>query len=223
MTGKSASRPRVGILGGTFNPVHLCHTTVAEQCRLALGLDRIRFIPAGTPPHKRSLLAPAEHRLAMVRLATAGNPAFEVSDLEVHRRGPSFTADTLRALRAAEPAVAWTLVVGLDAVLGLATWHQPDQVLRLAPLAIPFRPGADFTELMHMPLLAGVDFEPLQTDLHHAPVTVRGDGIRLTLLPIPPCPHSATAIRAAIRAGQHPVPGLSEAVANYIIEHHLYV
>ncbi len=223
MTGICAANLRIGIFGGTFNPIHQCHTQVAEQCRTLLELDRIRFIPAGNPPLKHTGLAPAVDRLAMVRLATMDHPAFDVDEIEVNRQGRSFTVDTVRVLKATLPAIHWTLILGLDTLLGLAGWHQPEQVLRLTPIAVPFRPGARFDGLANMPLLSGVDFAPLhQATNTTAPVTVQGNGIHLTLLPISPCPVSATAIRAAVHSGKTPIPGLSPMVASYIIEHHLY-
>ncbi len=224
MTDISATNPRIGIFGGTFNPIHQCHIRVAAHCRDWLGLDRVRFIPAGTPPLKQADLAPAADRLAMVRIATAEQAGFEVDPIEVERPERSFTLNTLTALQTNHPDTRWTLILGLDTLLGIGDWHRPDQVLRQVPIAVPFRPGAHFGDLEKMPLLSGIDFAPL----HHTatgtgrPITVQGDGIHLTLLPIPPCPVSATAIRAAVRSGKTPVPGLSPMVASYIIEHHLY-
>ena len=223
MTDKSANNPRIGIFGGTFNPIHTCHLTVATHCRKALGLDRIRFIPAGTPPLKSVDLAPAADRLAMVKQAITTDPNFEVSDLELRRSGPSYTSDTLSTLQREEPTVDWTLILGLDAILGIDAWHQPETVLRQAPIAVLFRDGADFAHLANKAHLKGVDFSPLAEASGHQLITVSGDGIRLILLPIPPCHHSATAIRSAIRSGTVPTPGLSPEVATYIIEHHLYV
>jgi nicotinate-nucleotide adenylyltransferase len=224
--GRRGGRERIGIFGGTFNPVHACHLRVAEACRKALALHSILFVPAGEPPLKRHDLAPARHRLAMVRRAVEGHPHFVVTDLEVERPGPSYTLDTLRDLAKDRPDADFTLILGLDAVLGIGAWHLPDQVLRACPIAVLFRPGARFSQLADLPALAGVDFAPLKdccgTD-PEAPIHLfSADGIRLTLLPIPPCPVSGTRIRAALKAGERAVPGLPESVENYIIQHHLY-
>lgn len=224
--GGGGGRERIGIFGGTFNPVHDCHLKVAGDCRDALGLHTVLFVPAGEPPLKRADLAPARHRLEMVRLAVGERPGFAVSDLEITRPGPSYTLDTLRALAEARPDAAFTLILGLDALLGIGAWHRPDQVLRACPIAVLFRPGMRFGQLADLPALAGVDFAPLKdrcgTD-PEAPVPLfSADGIHLTLLPTPPCPVSGTRIRAALKAGSHSVPGLPEAVASYIIRHHLY-
>jgi len=235
VTDSSASDPgpslrgwpeRIGIFGGTFNPVHACHIRVAEACREALGLDTVLLVPAREPALKRADLAPAEHRMAMVRLAVAGHAGLAVSDVEMRRPGPSYTLDTIRALKAELPGAALTLILGLDALLGIGAWHRPGAVLRACPIAVLFRPGARFTQLADLPELAGVDFGPLRDCCGvdpKAPLHLgSADGIRLTLLAIDPCPVSGTRIRAALRAGERAVPGLPDAVASYIIQHHLY-
>lgn len=223
----SSQHERIGLFGGTFNPIHACHLRVAMDCLKALDLTRICFVPAGTPPVKRADLAPARERLEMVRLATAANPEFEVSDVEVAREGPSYTLDTVAALKRVRPAVRWTLILGLDALLGIGAWHRPEAVLRACPIAVPFRPGARFHNLRDVPQLAGVDFSPLDAccgcDPRDPAHLFSADGIHLTLLPIEPCPVSGTAIRAALRKGERHVTGLPEAVEDYIIDHHLYV
>ena len=230
MTDKSArshTSPRVGIFGGTFNPVHECHLTVAEAARKGLDLDRICFVPAGTPPVKRADLAPAADRLEMVRIATRGRAGFEVSDVEIRRDGPSYTIDTLTQLKIDQPEVDWTFVLGLDAVLGIGSWHRPDAVLRAAPMAVLYRAGASFGQLRELPQLAGVDFAPLDPCCGDDPTVpmhlFSADGIHLILVPILPCPASGTDIRAAIRAGESHPNGLSGPVSAYIMQHHLYV
>jgi len=228
VTDRSASKPfpaggRVGIFGGTFNPVHDCHLEVAQACLDLLGLDRVLFIPAGDPPHRHTALAPARNRLEMVGLALAGHPRFVVSDVELRRSGPSYTADTLAILKAEHPEVSWTLILGLDAVLGLPSWHRPEFVVRQCPIAIPFRPGAGFRELARCATLAGVDFGPLEAATGTTPFHLTSpDGIELIPLPITPCPTSATQVRADLKSGKSPIPGLSPTVTAYIIEHSLY-
>ena len=114
---KTAKRPeRIGILGGTFDPIHLAHLRVAEEAREMLGLDQVLFVPAARPPHKSGrTISSAEHRLAMVRLAVTGHPAFRASTLETERSGRSYSVDTLRALRERLPTTTRiTLLVGLD-------------------------------------------------------------------------------------------------------------
>ena len=131
----------LGILGGTFDPIHIAHLAVAEEAREALGLERVLFIPAGRPPHKpgRPITA-AEHRLAMVELAIAGNPAFAASRIELDRDGPSYTVDTLEAL-AADDARDLTLILSARRSLELPTWREPRRVLDLARLVVVPRDG----------------------------------------------------------------------------------
>lgn len=217
---------RIGVFGGTFNPVHACHLRVAEDCRRALGLDTVLFVPAGEPPVKRADVAPAADRHAMVRLAVAGHVGFAVSDVEVRRPGPSYTIDTLKALSDEMPGDELVLLLGLDALLGIGAWHRPAEVLRAAPVATVFRPGARFAKLADVPELAGVDFAPLAA-LGGADPTgplelASPDGIRLTLVPVAPCPVSGTRIRAALRKGARAVDGLPDAVLSYILRLHLY-
>src|SRR5437763_11958951 len=106
---------RVGVFGGTFDPVHLGHLVLAEQCREQGRLDEVWFVPAGRPPHKQHhAVTPFRHRAEMLRLATAGHPAFRVNELEDQRPGPSYTVDTLDALRPAHPGADWFFLVGSD-------------------------------------------------------------------------------------------------------------
>ncbi len=133
---------RVGILGGTFNPPHIAHLIIAETIRVARSLDQIRWIPAGSPPHK-STDTTAEHRLAMTRLAIAGNPGFVVSDLEIARGGASYTIDTVEALQETEPDVDFSLLIGSDSLADLLTWRRPDDIVARVPLIVYPRPGAE--------------------------------------------------------------------------------
>ena len=134
---------KLGILGGSFNPVHLGHLVLAETAREALGLERVIFIPAKLPPHKRAAaLADGADRLAMVRLAVAGNPALAVSDIELRRPGVSYTVDTVRALR--EKLGAGTQIyflIGMDTVAELAAWREVARLARLCKFVPLSRPG----------------------------------------------------------------------------------
>jgi nicotinate-nucleotide adenylyltransferase len=143
------SRPadrRVGILGGTFDPIHYGHLVIAEQVRQALRLDRVVFVPAPRPPHKldEQLASPAD-RAAMVALAIAGNPAFELSDIELEREGPSYTSDTLEELadEAVQQGVERDLyfILSAEALAGLPKWHEPARIIASARLAVEGRPG----------------------------------------------------------------------------------
>ncbi len=141
---------KLGLMGGTFNPIHYGHLGAAEECRVRLGLDRVLFIPAGEPPHKRARpVTPAADRVAMVELAIADNPAFEICRIEVERCGPSYTADTLAELREKHgPDAELYFILGMDSLAEILTWHQPARIAELARLVAvsrggvaPFDPG----------------------------------------------------------------------------------
>jgi nicotinate-nucleotide adenylyltransferase len=137
---------RVGILGGTFDPIHLGHLRAAEDAREALALESIAFIPALVPPHRSEAISSARDRFAMVVLATAGNARFGVSDLELEREGPSYTVDTLRALRDKRPDAELVLIVGSDTYPEMNTWRDHETVFSLATVAVVGRPGAALPE-----------------------------------------------------------------------------
>jgi len=146
---------RVGILGGTFDPIHYGHLVVAQQVCEALRLDRVLFIPAALPPHKLDEeIAPAADRAAMVELAIAANPGFAMSAIELQRAGPSYTVDTLAELveEAARQRVARELyfILSSEALAGLGRWHEPERLLRLARLAVVQRPGAPLPDMAQL-------------------------------------------------------------------------
>ncbi len=133
---------RLGVFGGSFDPPHLGHLVVAEEARQALGLDRVLFVPAPRPPHKAgAVLTPALERLAMVRAAVAGRPGFEACGLEVDRPGPSYTVDTLDALRTLHPGAELFCLVGSDTAVQLDTWHEPERLFSAAAFVALLRPG----------------------------------------------------------------------------------
>ncbi len=137
---RSAAVLRIGIFGGTFDPPHVGHLLLAERAIVQLGLDRVLFVPAGTPPHKRvRRLSPAAHRLAMTRRAIAGNERFQVSTLELRRRGASYTVDTLRALGKRIPKARLFLLIGEDSLREFETWREPDAIRSLATLVVARR------------------------------------------------------------------------------------
>lgn len=133
---------RIGIVGGTFDPPHLGHLLLASDVYEALGLDRVVLVPAAVPPHKHGLpRTPAALRLEMLRAAVAGDPRFEVADLELRRAGPSYSVDTLRELRGRWPDAALFFVLGADQLRELPSWREPDEVARLATLTGVARDG----------------------------------------------------------------------------------
>jgi nicotinate-nucleotide adenylyltransferase len=133
---------RIGIFGGTFDPIHLGHLILAEQCREQAKLDQVWFVPAARPPHKQDQsLTSFDRRTEMLALAIAGQPAFRVDDLERRRPGPSYTIDTLAAIHARQPDDELFLLAGSDVLPDLAHWHEPRRIVELATLLIVARPG----------------------------------------------------------------------------------
>ncbi|MFL5342365.1 MAG: nicotinate-nucleotide adenylyltransferase [Gemmataceae bacterium] len=133
---------RIGIFGGTFDPVHLGHLIIAEQCREQARLDQVLFVPSARPPHKQTDdITPFDKRAEMIRLAIAGNPMFRVEELEKDRPGPSFTVDTLTELHQRQPADELHLIVGSDCLPDLPSWREPARILGLAKLIVAVRPG----------------------------------------------------------------------------------
>jgi nicotinate-nucleotide adenylyltransferase len=141
------ARRRIGVMGGTFDPIHLGHLVAAEQARGELKLDEVIFIPAGSPWQKGRDVTPTEHRYLMTVLATAAHPSFWVSRLEIDRNGPTYTVDTLRALRKAAPDAALYFITGADAILDILTWKAAEECLALASFVAATRPGYDLRTL----------------------------------------------------------------------------
>lgn len=197
---------RLGILGGTFDPVHFGHLAAAEEARARLALPEVRFIPAWQPPHKlERRVTTAAHRLAMVRLAIADNPAFQLSTEEIDRGGASYTVDTLQHLkRHLGEECDLYFIVGSDALVDFLRWREPHRVLELATLVVVQRPGTpqyDMTALRRQ--LPNIDQ-------------------RLTMLEGPRFDLSSTELRERVRTGlpiRYQVP---EEVRHYITEHRLY-
>jgi nicotinate-nucleotide adenylyltransferase len=131
----------VGIFGGTFDPIHYGHLRTAFEMLQALRFGEIRFVPSGDPPHRGETYADAALRLEMVRVATKAQAGFAVDDRELKRDGPSYTIDTLASLREEQCEVPFGLILGMDAFLGLATWHRWDEILDLAHIVVAHRPG----------------------------------------------------------------------------------
>ena len=190
---------RIGLFGGTFDPPHLGHLVLAEWARARLGLDRVVFMPAGTPPHKRGRrLTDAAHRLAMTRLAVRGNPAFSVSGLEARRVGPSFTVDTLQHFHARQPGARLYLLMGADSLADFPSWRGPGEIARLATLVVAARPGPA---------------DPAQG------AVARG---RVVMLDNPLVAISSSALRSRVRAGRSLRYLVPESVAAYVARHGLY-
>ena len=195
---------RLGIFGGTFDPIHIAHLAVAEEAAETLGLERVLFMPAGIPPHKPDrAITDGEHRLAMVELAIAGNESFAADRRELDRPGRSYTVDTLEALRR-ETASDLVLVISADSFLGLMSWREPRRILELARIAVAPRDGYP---------AAGPDFLAAHLpDLADRATFLDGPHIRL----------SASELRARAAAGRSLRYLVPDAVAAYIGDHALY-
>ena len=131
----------MGVFGGTFDPIHYGHLRTAFEMLQALRFDEVRFMPCGSPPHRSAPVASAELRLQMVEAATEGQHGFVVDDRELQRAGPSYSVDTLTALRSEFPLRPLALIIGMDAFLGLPKWYQWREILQLAHIVVAHRPG----------------------------------------------------------------------------------
>jgi nicotinate-nucleotide adenylyltransferase len=210
----------LGIVGGTFDPIHNAHLELAREVKAALGLTTLRLVPAGDPPHRAPPGAAARHRLAMVELAVAGSPGLEVDRREVERAGKSYTVLTLTELRSEDPARACALVVGADAFLGFPTWHRWQELFELAHVVVVARPGTAFVAPPPPPLAA--EWARRFTADHGA--LRRAAAGAIVVQPITPHAVSASAIRAALARGDlAAVRGLlPSAVLAYIRCNRLY-
>ncbi len=212
--------PRVGILGGTFNPVHLGHLRSAEEVREACALDRVAFVPANRPPHKPDrTLADGRHRLAMVELAIAGNSSFDACSLEIDRGGISYSIETLEAFAASERGAELFFIVGADAFGEMQTWKDAARLFELASVVVTNRPPhSTVSSIAHLPVAAQEAFcyDPSTLSYRHR----RGTGLhflRITGLDI-----SATAVRERVRSGQSIRYLVPADVERYVREHGLY-
>jgi nicotinate-nucleotide adenylyltransferase len=193
---------RLGVLGGTFDPVHTGHLVLAEHAREALSLETVLFIPAGDPWRKsHRTITPAAHRVAMLRLAVEDNAAFGISDIELNREGPTYTADTLEALAGERLDDEFYFIVGADALADLPNWRDPQRIVRHAMLAVAPR--------------------DLQ-DANTVAINVPGIADRIVTFEIPRLAISSSDIRARTAANltiRYLVP---DSVAAYIAQHNLY-
>lgn len=197
-----AAKPRIGMMGGTFDPIHVGHLAIADDVRDALELEKILFVPAGAPPHKPAdEVTAVHHRVAMVQAAIAGNSAFELSRIEVDRPGPSYTVDTVEQLAA---SFAVTVILSVETFHELPTWHEPDRLFAAARVAVVPREG-----------YAAPDPAWLAR-------TFPGREDRVTYVEAPHLGVSSTGIRARVAAGRTIRYLVPAAVASYIDAHALY-
>ncbi len=214
------SRERLGVLGGTFDPVHVGHLRAAESVREAMALDRVVFVPACIPPHKgRPTITSAEDRYQMVSAAMQYEPTFEVSRAEIDRRGHSYTIETLAQLAREDPEREIFFITGIDAFRDIRTWKSWEELLRSYSFVVHGRPGYG---------LAGV-YEVVPDSLRAQLVELRsgaappnGRGPSIYLLSALTLNISATEIRAIVRAGRSIRYLVPQEVESYIAEHRLY-
>lgn len=203
----------LGIFGGTFDPIHYGHLRPAQEVLDVLSLDEIRFIPSALPPHRPAPVASADQRLRMLQLAMAEFPRFSADDREIRRGGPSYMVLTLESLRAEMGDRPLCLVLGLDAFLGLETWHRWHEIPDLAHLVVLTRPGW---------VLEGLpDWAGGRQCVHGETLTLSPAG-RLFFLAVKPQNISATGIRSALARGQSVEGQLPQAVQAFICQNHLY-
>lgn len=200
---------RIGIMGGTFNPIHEGHLKIACAARKAAALDQVIFLPSGQPPHKQNhLLASATHRLNMTILAINGQDGFVASDMEVLREGTTYTVDTLRELTQSRPDVRWYYIIGADSLFQLRTWRTPEKIAGLLKdggmIVVP-RPGADLEAL-------SVEADKLKADIGLNTVIADDAGPDI----------SSTAIREKLMNGESVSGMMPQMVADYISRHGLY-
>jgi nicotinate-nucleotide adenylyltransferase len=201
MSGAQTGRPgsaRIGLFGGSFDPVHNAHLALARHALHELALDELLWVPTGQAWHKTRALSAAAHREAMLRLAIDGMPRSRVETCELRRDGPSYTLDTVRELQAARPAAQWFLVIGQDQFAGLHTWHGFAELLQRVTLAVALRPGT-----------------PPAADARVLAAARRE-------LQLPAMDISSSAIRERVAAGKGIDALVPPSVAQYIDRHHLY-
>ena len=215
------SKKAIGILGGTFDPIHYGHLRLAEEMLELAQLQRILFIPPGTPPHRDAPHVSAQHRSAMVRLAIADQAAFVLDEREVGRTSPCYTVDTLRELRAELGATqALCLLMGGDAFLQLHTWHEWEKLFELAHIVVGYRPGFTLQER--------ISSSPEKLRAHYQQRLCTADALSLqpagviAELAIPKLEISATLIRSRVAENRSIRYLLPNAVTDYIHQHHLY-
>lgn len=224
---QASSLKRLGLFGGSFNPIHNGHLAIARDVRARMNLARILFIPTGDPPHKHNRsLAPAPLRLDMVRLAIADTSEFDVSAIEIDRAGTSYSIDTVLEMREqyGQP-MELLFIIGLDAFLEFPTWRAPEEILKMCHFVVVPRPGRLFQSLAAIPLFQNL--APASLGQLDAGVIDRFDiaipeTLGITCLSIPPCPISASEIRRRIRNGLPLANMLPPSVESYILQHSLY-
>jgi len=196
---------RIGVIGGTFDPIHYGHLAAAEEARVRVNLEKVLFAVAGLPPHKLDEeVTPVEHRLAMVQLGIFSNPDFELSRVDVDRSGPSYTVDTISILQEQwGQGTEMFFILGLDSLVEVPTWHQPERLIQLCHLVAVARPG-------------------FEVDMRQLEDSVPGISSRVEIIDMPEVDISSSDLQRRVRESlpiRYQVP---EEVERYIREHRLY-
>ncbi|MEW6409249.1 MAG: nicotinate-nucleotide adenylyltransferase [Nitrospirota bacterium] len=217
---------RLGILGGTFNPIHYGHLRPAEEIRERLVLDKVLFIPSARPPHKGSVLVKPEHRLRMVEIAIKGNPHFEVSSVELERKEKSYTVKTLEELlEEYGKEMDFFFILGIDSFLELPTWMEPERLFTLTNFVITSRPPLEFYALKESPYLKDISKSPLR-EIDEGKILSHsiklGTGKRVYMERVSMLEISSTEIRRYINVRKSIKYLLPEEVELYIIAENLY-
>jgi len=215
---------KLGIFGGTFNPIHYGHLRAAEEVKEKLRLDRIIFVPSGSPPLKDKELVDAKHRYRMVRLAASKNRSFTVSNIEYKNKSKSYSVDTVEKLRRTYPGARLYFIAGIDAFIDVPNWRQSERLVSLADFIVVSRPAFKFTGLASSPylrinknILKQLDDAKIQTCK-----TKLKSGRDIIMLHITPVEISATSIRKLINLRKSIKYLLPEEVESYIITHKIY-
>jgi nicotinate-nucleotide adenylyltransferase len=201
MTATGPGQRRVGVMGGTFDPIHHGHLVAASEVQAWFDLDEVIFVPTGDPWQKSErVVSPAEHRYLMTVIATASNPDFRVSRIDIDRDGPTYTIDTLRDLKAELPDAELYFITGADALKGIFTWRDADELFELANFVGCTRPGYD----MGAETLDGIPSE------------------RVTIVEIPALAISSTDCRERTMRGEPIWYLVPDGVVQYVVKHNLY-
>ena len=200
----------IGILGGTFDPIHNGHLHIATQLVDRLNLEQLQFMPCALPVHRDPPRASTTHRCAMIDLVVTGQPALSLNTVEIDRDGPSYSIDSLREIRRQTDSVL-ALVLGADAFNDFDSWKSPQEILRLANLVVCYRPGFEVDQQMLV-----------QHRVASADELSRQPAGAILLLEVEAIDCSSSAVRAALDAGKIPRHRLPMAVADYIDKHNLY-
>jgi len=216
---------KIGIFGGTFNPIHYGHLRAAQEVHESLRLNKTLFIPSGRPPFKKPGLMSAHHRYKMTEIAIKGNPSFDVTDIEIEKQGISYSVDTLRMLRNKYKGAEFFFILGVDASLNLQSWKEPDKLLELTNLVIISRPGFSFIDLSPFPHFKGISkktLKELDKKVREVVTTNLHTGKKAFLCPVTGLNISASRARNLIKQGKSIKYLLPQTVESYIISHKLY-